>query len=150
MVFNVEDIRISLEDWTMAQKLNSCSTVEFISLEKDIDDSKLIKSCNKIWRNNQQISQSPLFLAGYVQLFVSPVSKLVDLLTIKRENDVVALSVLPLPWIFSPFLPCLTDFWNCPGVNPGLWKLGLFSISTHLGKACATGLLSLGPCPVLW
>lgn len=41
MVFNVENVKISSEDWTMAQKLNSCSTVDFLSLEKDSNDSLL-------------------------------------------------------------------------------------------------------------
>lgn len=38
MVFNVGNVRISPEDWTMAQKLNSCSTVDFLSSEKDSND----------------------------------------------------------------------------------------------------------------
>lgn len=115
MVFNVEYIGIFSEAWTVSQKLDSCSRVDFFFLVKDINDSLLgifkhsIQNCGKIWRNIQQFSRSPVCLVGYVLLSVSPVT---DWVTYKKRghlgqyySSLLISTWLPLTWHFSPPLP---------------------------------------------
>ena len=127
-------------------------------MEKNINDSLLglfknsNRSCNKIWRNNQLLSWSCLYLTGYVLLSGSPIT---GWFTLKREiwDDIAALSsfhVTSLVLELFSILPCLADCPNYAWVNPTHWVLGLFSSSTHLGQVSATGLVSLGSCPVRW
>lgn len=64
------------------------------------------RNCGKIWRNIQQLSGSPLCLAGYVLLLVSPVT---DWVTCKKGDhlgqyysSLLISTWLPLTWHFSP------------------------------------------------
>lgn len=104
------------------------------------------ESCDKIWRNIQRLSLSPLYFSGYVLFSVSPVTNWV---TCKKErlcNDIAAhfdFHGIALALELFSTSPCPADCPNCACISPALWELCLFSNSTHLGQASAQGCLPL-------